>query len=110
MGKFHHFLTELSAGDTSGFGFQTITSVNVNVFLTKLPMCIDIIEVCFGNANGQILSTFDKVICPGYDSGGVLSFHIFIYKGDTFLLLLFASLYNKLSSGKGLQGEQILFF
>ena len=38
-------------------------------------MCIDIIEICFRDANGKILSIFD-IVCPGYDSGGVLSFHI----------------------------------
>ena len=26
---------------------------------TKLDMCIDIVEICFGIANGQILSIFD---------------------------------------------------
>ena len=30
---------------------------------TKLGMCIDIVEVWFGIANGQILSIFDGVIC-----------------------------------------------
>ena len=44
----------------------------------KLAMCIDIADICSGNANGQILSIFDRVICPGYDSDGVLSFHVFI--------------------------------
>ena len=27
-------------------------------------MCIDIVGICFGIANGQILSNFDEVICP----------------------------------------------
>ena len=27
-------------------------------------MCIDIVEIWFGIANGQILSNFDGVICP----------------------------------------------
>ena len=31
--------------------------------LTKLSMCIDIVEVWFGIANGQFLSNFDRVIC-----------------------------------------------
>ena len=31
---------------------------------TKLGMCIDIVEIWFGIANGQILSIFDGVICP----------------------------------------------
>ena len=31
---------------------------------TKLGMCIDIMEIWFGIANGQISSIFDGVICP----------------------------------------------
>ena len=31
---------------------------------TKLGMCIDIVEIWFGIANGQISSIFDRVICP----------------------------------------------
>ena len=31
---------------------------------TKLGMCIDIVEIWFGIANGQISSKFDRVICP----------------------------------------------
>ena len=31
---------------------------------TKLDMCIDIVEIWFGIANGQISSNFDRVICP----------------------------------------------
>ena len=38
---------------------------------TKLGVCIDIVEICFGIANGQILSVFERVICPGH-------IHIFI--------------------------------
>ena len=30
---------------------------------TKLDLCIDIVEICFGIANGQITSIFDRVIC-----------------------------------------------
>ena len=30
---------------------------------TKVVMCIDILEICFGFANGQILSFFDRVTC-----------------------------------------------
>ena len=33
---------------------------------TKLGMCIDIVEIWFGIANGQISSIFDGVICPRY--------------------------------------------
>ena len=31
---------------------------------TKLGMCIDIVEIWFGIANGQISSNFYAVICP----------------------------------------------
>ena len=31
---------------------------------TKLDMRIDIVEIWFGIANGQISSIFDRVICP----------------------------------------------
>ena len=31
---------------------------------TKLGVCIDIVEICFGIANGQISSNFDGVTCP----------------------------------------------
>ena len=39
---------------------------------TKLGMCIDIMEIWFGIANGQISSNFYGVICPSLDNGGVL--------------------------------------
>ena len=38
---------------------------------TKLGMCIDIIEIWFEIANGQISSNVYGVICPRHDSGGV---------------------------------------
>ena len=38
---------------------------------TKLGMCIDIVEIWFGIANGQILPNFDAVICPRHT-------HIFV--------------------------------
>ena len=31
---------------------------------TKLGMCIDIVEIWFGIANGQISLIFDRVTCP----------------------------------------------
>ena len=39
---------------------------------------IDIVEIWFGIANGQILSIIDKDICLQQDNDVVLSFHIFI--------------------------------
>ena len=42
---------------------------------TKFGMCIDIVEIWFGIANGQVTSVFET---PLHDSGVVLSFDIFI--------------------------------
>ena len=38
---------------------------------TKLGMCIDIVDICFGIANGQISSNFYGFICPRHS-------HIFV--------------------------------
>ena len=40
--------------------------------LTKLGTCIDMKEIWFGIAFGQISSMFDRVICPRHDNGGAL--------------------------------------
>ena len=40
--------------------------------LIKLGTCIDMKEIWFGIANGQISSMFDRVICLQQDNGGVL--------------------------------------
>ena len=42
-------------------------------------MCIDIVEIKFRIANGQISSNFERVSCPPHDSGGVLSFQVLIF-------------------------------
>ena len=55
MGKFRQFLTALSARDN--------LSKHQWIF-TKLGICIDIVEIWFWIANGQISSIFDGVICP----------------------------------------------
>ena len=55
------------------FPVLTMTGINIYGFSTnKLGLCIDIVEIGFGIANGQILSIFDRVICPPCDSFGVL--------------------------------------
>ena len=59
MGKFCQFLTGLSARDTSRFSFPDDNCSKYQWIFTKCAMYIDIVEVCFGNANGQILSIFD---------------------------------------------------
>ena len=61
MGKFRAFLTELSALDTSIFSFL---DNNFNKYLwifTKLGMCIDVLDICFGIANGQFHQFFTKL-------------------------------------------------
>ena len=66
MGKFHQFLTELSASDTSVFLFLDDNFSKYQRIFTKLGVCIDIVEICYGIANGQISSIFDRVLCPQY--------------------------------------------
>ena len=65
MGKFSQFLTELTARDRSVFSFPDDNFRKYQWIFTKL-VCIDIVEICFGIAEGQILSNFDRVICLGY--------------------------------------------
>ena len=63
MGKFHQFLTELSACYTSVFSFPD-DNFKCQLIFTKLGVCIDIVETWFEIPDGQILSIFDRVICP----------------------------------------------
>ena len=55
MGKFRQFLTELSARDTSVFSFPDDRFSKYQWIFTKLCACIDIVETCFGIADGKIL-------------------------------------------------------
>ena len=71
MGKFRQFLTELSVRDTPIFSFPDDDLSKHQWIFTQLGMCIDIVEIWFGIANGQISSIFDGVICPRHA-------HIFI--------------------------------
>ena len=64
MSKFRQCIMELSARDMSMFSFPDDNLSKPQWIFTKLGMCIDIVEVCFGIANGQISSNFDGVICP----------------------------------------------
>ena len=52
MGKVHQILTELSAQDI--FLFPDDNLSKCQGILTKLGTCIDIKEIWFGIANGQI--------------------------------------------------------
>ena len=64
MGNFDQFLTESSACNMSVSLFRDDNFSKFQWIFTKLDMCIDIVEICFGIAIGQILSVFDRVICP----------------------------------------------
>ena len=59
IGKFHEFLTELFAWDMSIFSFQDDNFIKYQWIFTKLGVCIDIVDICFGIANGRISSIFD---------------------------------------------------
>ena len=78
MCKFHQLLMELSARDTSIFSFPDDNLSKCQGILTKLGTCIDIKEIWFRIANGQISLIFDRFMRPRHDNGGVLSFHVFI--------------------------------
>ena len=71
MGKFRQILTELSAQDTPIFSFLDDNLCKFQGILNKLHTCIDIKEIWFGINNGQILSMFDRVICPQHNNGRV---------------------------------------
>ena len=73
MGKFHQILTELSARDTPIFLFPDDNLCKCQGILTKLGTCIDIKEVWFGIANGQISWMFESYLpATRHDNGGVL--------------------------------------
>ena len=72
MGKFGQILTEFSAQDMPIFSFPDDNLSKCQGILTKLGTCIDIKEIWFGIANGQILSIFDRINCSRHDNGGVL--------------------------------------
>ena len=79
MGKFRQILMELSARDRPIFSFPDNNWSKYQGILSKFGTCIDIKEIWFGIANGQISAIFDRIICPQHDNGGVLSFYIFLF-------------------------------
>ena len=76
MGNVCQILTELSARDTPVFSFPDDNLSKHQWIFAKLGICIDIVKILFGIANGQISLTFDRVICPQH--GGVLHDNVFI--------------------------------
>ena len=78
MGKFSQIFMELSSRNrnTPIFSFPDDNLSKYQWIFTKLGMCIDIVEIWFGIANGQISSNFDGVICPRHA-------HIFVFRTIT---------------------------
>ena len=76
MGKFCQIFAELSARDMPIFSFPNDNLSKCQWIFTKLGMCIDIVDIWFGIANGPISSNFDGVICPRHA-------HIFIFQTVT---------------------------
>ena len=76
MANVRQFFMELTARVI--FSFPDDNLSKSQGILTKLDACIDIIEIWFGIANGQISSIFDSVIYKRQDNCGVLSFYVFI--------------------------------
>ena len=62
MGKYRQFLTELSACDISAFLCPHDNLSKYQWIFTKHGMCIDIVEIWFWIAVGQILSIFDCLL------------------------------------------------
>ena len=73
MGKFRQTLTEVYARDTPIFSFSKDNLSKCQGVLTKLGTCIDMKEIWFGIANGQIsrqclteLSAHDTIMARYY--------------------------------------------
>ena len=69
LGKFRKILTELSGQDMPIFSFPDHNLCKCQVILTKLGTCVDIKEIWFGIANGQIslkLSVCDRIMAGYY--------------------------------------------
>ena len=64
MGKLRQILTELSLQDKPIFSFPDDNFSKCQWIFTKLGMWIDIVEIWYGIANGQIWSNFDRATSP----------------------------------------------
>ena len=62
--NFSQYFTELSSRHTSIFSFQDDNLSKYKWIFTKLGMYIGIVEVWFGNANGQSSSFYLPATCP----------------------------------------------
>ena len=73
MGKFCQFWTD----HTSVLTFPDDNLSECQWIVTKLGLCIDIMEIWVEIVNRQISSML-TYICPPHDSDGILSFHVLI--------------------------------
>ena len=62
MGLFRQFLTELSAPNTSVFSFLDDNFIKYQWIVTKLGVCIDIVETWFWISDGQISSIWQSYL------------------------------------------------
>ena len=59
-----HLYFHLSFVRPSVFSFLYDNLSKFQWIFTKLDVCIDIVEIWFGIANGQFSSIFDRDVCP----------------------------------------------
>ena len=79
----------LSARDMPIFSFLADNLCKCQGILTKLGTCIDIKEIWFGIANGQISSMFDRVMCPRHNMVGYYSLtFLFLFLHENMLWVL----------------------
>ena len=60
-------------GATDQSHYNSFSVIRDSIITAFQCMCIDIVEIWFGIANGQISSIFDEVICPQH-------IHIFCFR------------------------------
>ena len=90
MDKFCQLLTELSAHHTSVFLYPDDSMSEYQSIFTKLGMCIDIVEIMFGIANGKIFSIFRQLFaCHRIVTGNYYCFTFFIWLKFCFLCSCF---------------------
>ena len=58
----YYYYDEILSSACDTFIFQDNNSSKSQWIFTKLDMCIDIVEIWFGIANGQISSVFDRYL------------------------------------------------
>ena len=78
MGKFRQFLSALSAHNTSIFSFLDDNFSKYQCSFMKLGMSIDIVEIWFGIADGQISACDTSVVSFQDNNCRKQHIHIFV--------------------------------